>query len=106
MESGPPPFCFDHAAASVPDLDAAIAWYGRVLGFTVARRFELPRGVARAAMLECGDLRVELFEPRRGEPLPEARRHPDIDVELHGNKHVAFRSTTWNAGPPGSTIRR
>jgi catechol 2,3-dioxygenase-like lactoylglutathione lyase family enzyme len=86
-----PALTFDHAAVSVPDLEAAIAWYGEMLGFTVARRFSLPGNGALAAMLVRGPLRMEVFEPRNGEPLPEARRHPDRDVELHGNKHVAFR---------------
>jgi methylmalonyl-CoA/ethylmalonyl-CoA epimerase len=86
-----PALTFDHGAVSVPDLEAAITWYGEMLGFAVARRFALPGNGALAAMLVRGPLRMELFEPRNGEPLPEARRHPDRDVELHGNKHVAFQ---------------
>jgi methylmalonyl-CoA/ethylmalonyl-CoA epimerase len=35
---------------------------------------------------------MELFEPRNSVLLPEARRHPNSDVQLHGNKHVAFRT--------------
>ena len=87
----PPTFAFDHAAVSVPDLEASIAWYGQMLGFRVLRHFELPHGTAKAAMLYRDGMRIELFEPRRFESLPEARRHPDTDVQLHGNKHVAFR---------------
>lgn len=86
-----PDLVFDHGAVSVPDIDAAIAWYGEVLGFSVARRFQLPGSGALGAMLIRGPLRMELFQPRDGAPLPAARREPDSDVQLHGNKHVAFR---------------
>lgn len=88
---GPPELSFDHGAVSVPDINAAIAWYGEVLGFSVTRRFQLPGSGALGAMLIRGSLRMELFQPSDGEPLPAARRDPDSDVQLHGNKHVAFR---------------
>ena len=38
---------FHHAALSVPDLDAAIGWYGAVLGLAVEREWEIAD--ARAA---------------------------------------------------------
>ena len=37
-----PAIAFDHGAASVPDLEAAIAWYEDLLGFEVERRFTHP----------------------------------------------------------------
>lgn len=84
-------FSFHHGGVSVPDLDAAIAWYGRVLGFALEKQFFIPPARARAAMVRKGPLRFELFEPEDGNPLPDGRSHPPSDIRTHGNKHVAFR---------------
>lgn len=84
-------FAYHHAGVSVPDLDAAIAWYGRVLGYAVERRFAIAAAGAHAAMLRKGPLRLELIEVDGAAPLPAERRHPPSDLRTHGNKHVAFR---------------
>ena len=86
-----PQFSFHHGGVSVPDLDAAIEWYDRVLGFKVERRFRIDAAKADAAMIRRGPLRFELFEVTGASPLPEERRHPPTDLQTHGNKHVAFR---------------
>ena len=83
-------FHHHHGAASVPDLEEAIEWYGRVLGFTVERRFPIPAIPAEVAIIRNGDLRIELFEVPGAEALPEGRRLPDTDNRTHGNKHVSF----------------
>lgn len=84
-------FTFHHGGVSVPDLDAAIAWYGDVLGFAVEKRFHIAAAGAEAAMVRKGPLRFEIFEVAGAAPLPEDRRHPPLDLRTHGNKHVAFR---------------
>jgi catechol 2,3-dioxygenase-like lactoylglutathione lyase family enzyme len=84
-------FTFHHGGVSVPSLDEAIAWYGRVLGFELEKEFVIPPARAKAAMIRKGILRFELFEPEDGKPLPDDRRHPPSDIRTHGNKHVAFR---------------
>lgn len=84
-------FTFHHGGVSVPSLDAAIEWYGRVLGFEVEKRFFIEAANAKAAMVRKGALRFELFEVAGAAPLPEDRRHPPTDLKTHGNKHVAFR---------------
>lgn len=84
-------FDFHHGGVSVADLDRAIDWYGGMLGFSVEKRFEVPKASARAAMLRKGPLRFELFEVQGAAPLPEERRVPNLDLKTHGNKHVAFR---------------
>ncbi|MFC7047567.1 VOC family protein [Emcibacter nanhaiensis] len=86
-----PDFTFHHGGVSVPDLDAAIDWYGRVLGFELERKFDIEAANARAAMIKRGPLRFELFEVEGANPLPEDRRHPPSDLKTHGNKHVAFK---------------
>lgn len=84
------PLRFHHGGVSVPDLEAAIAWYRDMLGFAVERRFDIPRARARAVFLERDGLRMEMFEVEGAAPLPEDRRHPHADLRTHGNKHVAF----------------
>ena len=86
----PLPIKFHHGALSVPDLDAAIEWYGRVLDFAVEARFEIPQIPAAVAMLRRDVLRLEIFAVLDAAPLPADRRSPNLDVRTHGNKHVAF----------------
>ncbi|MEE4452998.1 VOC family protein [Novosphingobium resinovorum] len=84
-------FTFHHGGVSVPSLDEALEWYGRVLGFAVEKRFYIAPAKAHAAMVRKGPLRFELFEVEGAAPLPEERRFPPSDLRTHGNKHVAFR---------------
>ena len=84
-------FTFHHGGVSVPSLDAAIAWYGRVLGFELEKRFWIEAARSHTAMVRKGPLRFELFEVEDAAPLPDDRRHPPSDLKTHGNKHVAFR---------------
>lgn len=84
-------FTFHHGGVSVPSLDAAIDWYGRVLGFEIEKRFQIAAAGAEAAMIRKGPLRFEIFEVEGAAPLPDDRRHPPSDLRTHGNKHVAFR---------------
>lgn len=86
-----PPFTFHHGGVSVPDLDAAIAWYRDVLGFQLEQRFVIEAADAQVAMIRSGALRFELFQVAGAAPLPDERRHPPTDVRTHGNKHVAFQ---------------
>jgi catechol 2,3-dioxygenase-like lactoylglutathione lyase family enzyme len=86
-----PDFTFHHGGVSVPDLEAAITWYGKILGFEVERRFFIDAANAKAAFIRKGTLRFELFEVAGAAPLPEDRRHPPRDLKTHGNKHIAFR---------------
>ena len=83
-------FWHHHGGLSVPDLDAAIAWWRTVLGFEVAQRFPIPAIPADVSMLVNGPLHIELFHVAGAKPLPEERRQPDTDVYTHGNKHVSF----------------
>lgn len=83
-------FTFHHGGVSVPSLEEAINWYGRVLGFEVEKRFRIEPAKANAAMIRKGMLRFELFEVDGAAPLPDDRRSPIPDLKTHGNKHVAF----------------
>lgn len=89
--SDAPEFAFHHGGVSVPSLDEAIEWYGRVLGFRLERRFRIEAANAETAFIAKGPLRFELFEVAGAAPLPDDRRHPPRDLKTHGNKHLAFR---------------
>jgi methylmalonyl-CoA/ethylmalonyl-CoA epimerase len=83
-------FWHHHVGVSVPDLEASIDWYQRVLGFRLARRIRIDTIPADVAILKHGALHIELFQAQGARPLPPERREPDADVRTHGNKHVAF----------------
>lgn len=80
----------DHIGISVPDIDASIAWYGRMFGFTLELRQHLPIIPAEIAFLRHGEVRIELFQVDDAEPLPPGRREPNQDLRTHGNKHPCY----------------
>ena len=67
-----PEFSFHHGGVSVPDLDAAIEWYGRVLGYELEKRFYIEAARSHTAMVRKGPLRFELFQVEGAAPLPDA----------------------------------
>ncbi len=83
-------YWFHHGGVSVVDLDAAIEWYERVLGFTLARRFPIPSIPAEVAVVRNGPLHFEIFQPAEPTPASPERHTPDEDARTCGNKHVAF----------------
>ena len=84
------PLTLHHWGISVPDLDASIAWYGEMLGFSEERRFDIPSARAKAAILRHGELAIELFEVEGASPLAAERQIPNQDLKAHGIKHVAL----------------
>lgn len=84
-------FTFHHGGISVPNLEEAIQWYDRVLGFELERRFYIEAARSHTAMVKKGSLRFEIFQVDGAAPLPEDRRSPPLDLKTHGNKHVAFQ---------------
>ena len=83
-------FWHHHGGVSVPDLEAAIAWWEAVLGFQLERRRLLQPSQCKMAMVRNGDLRIELFEAPEGRAPREDRSLPDADLQTWGNKHIAF----------------
>lgn len=79
-----------HFGISVPDLDAAIDWYGRMLGFTLESCMTIDKIPARLAFVRRDSYRIEIFEVPGAAPLPETRRVPNLDLRTHGNKHMCF----------------
>jgi len=80
----------DHVALSVPDIGQSIAWYQAMFGFKEVRRGGQTDGM-QTALIQRGDIRIELFQVPGAAPLPESRRDPSEDFRTHGVKHFAFR---------------
>ena len=45
---------------------------------------------ARVAFLKHGEFSIKLFEIEGAEPSPDERRVPNLDIQKHGTKHLAF----------------
>lgn len=80
----------DHVALSVPDIGQSEAWYQKMFGFQEVRRSTESNGM-KTALIQRGDVRIELFQVPGAAPLPESRRDPSEDFRTHGVKHFAFR---------------
>jgi methylmalonyl-CoA/ethylmalonyl-CoA epimerase len=80
-----------HCGISVPDLEASIAWYRDILGFSLKTRLTLEKADAKIAFMRYGDFQIELFEVQKANPLPDDRRYPNRDLLTHGTKHIAFK---------------
>jgi methylmalonyl-CoA/ethylmalonyl-CoA epimerase len=83
-------FQIHHVGISVPDLDAAIAWYENVLGFRLEQELTVDAIPARIAFVRRENFRIEIFEVGGAAPLPDDRRYPNRDLKTHGTKHFAF----------------
>lgn len=80
-----------HTGISVRNMDEAIEWYNKNLGFTVARvDGYCPPLKANIVFIERDGYEIELFEYDEPKPIPEDRLTPNTDLQTCGCKHVAF----------------
>jgi methylmalonyl-CoA/ethylmalonyl-CoA epimerase len=77
----------DHIAIAVHDLDAAVEWYGRVFGATVAHREFVDRDGVEEALLEVGGSYVQLLTPSR----PDSPVAKYLERNGEGLHHVGYR---------------
>lgn len=87
-----------HFGMSVSDLDAAIDWFEKVLGFELDRRedFLAAHGV-HIAFVKNGGFSVELFHHDRAQPASPERSVPNEDIRTLGNKHMCFQVSDMDA---------
>ena len=79
-----------HGALSVPSLDDSIAWYKDMLGFEVIQRVKIPGVAVEFAMLNRGDMCVELFQAENSTPMAESKREPNTAFFSQGSLHFCF----------------
>lgn len=80
----------NHVAISVADFEESIEWYGRIFGFSVIDRSEIPGTGIRVAHLQGVGFQLEIFCAPESNALPEDRRVPNLDLLTQGNKHFSF----------------
>jgi len=83
---------FNNVAVAVADLERAIAWYGDVLGFTVAERGRFDAVGADYAMIDGAGIRIELVS-RGGEgATPVDRTAPPHHLDVLGWKALVLEA--------------
>lgn len=79
---------FDHVAITVKDIDASIAWYTSMLGFSVNSMRDIPERGLRIAFLEAGGhAMLELFGFIDSQTTQDG---PVLRPEETGIKHLSF----------------
>ena len=87
-----------HCGMSVSDLDAAIDWFDKILGFKLDRRedFLAHLGV-HLAFVRNGDFSIELFRHDDWQPASPERSVPNQDIRTLGTKHMCFQIADMDA---------
>ncbi len=81
-----------NACIVVSDLDTAIAWYQRVLGFQPTQRHRYEAYSVAVSYLRCQDMEIELVQPP--EPKPCRRDDPPGGhLALRGVSQLSLRVT-------------
>ncbi|MGI5971688.1 MAG: VOC family protein [Oscillospiraceae bacterium] len=79
-----------HAGITVSDMDKAVQWYEKNLGFTLASRKKYDfMGGMEIAFLGSGEFYIELFCPPNPKEAPEGIYS---DNSVIGTKHIAFET--------------
>jgi len=77
----------DHVAIAVNDLDAAIDYYERAFGATVAHREIVERDGVEEALLKVADSYVQLMTPTR----PDSPVAKSLEKRGEGLHHIGYR---------------
>jgi methylmalonyl-CoA/ethylmalonyl-CoA epimerase len=80
-----------HMSISVPDMEAAIAFWTDIFGFRLEHRASIEAIPGKVAFLEHNNFRIELWEVEGANPVPESRKEPNSDLHTNGTKHIAFQ---------------
>ena len=90
---GPVVTAIDHVGFAVRDLDAAIAFYGRVFGLPLLHEEVNEEQGVREAMVGIGDSAIQLLAPL----TPESTIGKFLDRNGEGIQQVAFRVSDIDA---------
>jgi catechol 2,3-dioxygenase-like lactoylglutathione lyase family enzyme len=88
-----------HYTISVADLEEAIGWYGRVLGFKLVYQNERHQW-GRVGYMQAPGFLLEILEVPEPKPLPSyaAGPEPDTDLTVCGHKHFALEHASVAQG--------
>ena len=80
-----------HTGISVRDMDEAIEWYDKNLGFKVVydQGYVPPLGAHLVFIEDKNGYQIELFKYDNPKPAPEDRLTPNTDLQTCGTKHLA-----------------
>ena len=82
----------DHVGIAVRDLDAAVEWYGRMFGATVAHRERIESDGVDEALIRVADSYIQLLTPFRDDsPLAKY-----MEKNGEGIHHVGYRVDDCN----------
>lgn len=82
----------DHVCIGVSDLDKAIAWYQRVLGFDIDVKWTVPELPGfRLAYIRKADFRIEMIDSGERESVEPAPMAFDEFLRVPGLSHICFR---------------
>ena len=76
----------DHIGIAVRSIEAALKTYQRQLGLAVTEIVEIEEQRVRAAVLPCGESRIELLEPT----APDSPIQKFLDKRGEGIHHLCF----------------
>lgn len=82
----------DNVALATSDLNASIAWYETVLGFTVIERGRFDAVGADFAMIEAAGVRIELVSRPYAEHQRVDRTPPPHHLDVLGYKAIVFET--------------
>lgn len=86
-----------HTGISVRNLDEAIDWYNKVLGFELVFKKDFSMLSSNIAFIRLKDFEIELFEHYDTQPTPAERRVPQEDIKTQGTKHICFNTDDIDA---------
>lgn len=88
----------DHVCIGVSDMEAAIEWYRRVLGFEVDHRWTVPELPGfQLAYIKKNGYRIELIDTGEGEGKKPEELTFDEFLRMRGFSHVCFRVESVDA---------
>lgn len=82
-------------AFTVKDIDESIKWYKEILGFELKNKstFSVPSGSAEIAILQSGDLKLEILQVPNNKKIEEMFAAVPMHLVPVGNKFIVFQVT-------------
>jgi methylmalonyl-CoA/ethylmalonyl-CoA epimerase len=79
-----------HFGITADNLAETIDWYSQKLGFTYDYTYEIEALKMKAAFMNLGNFRLEIFEVQNSGPMPAYRNDVAGNIGVRGLNHVAL----------------